>query len=209
MRICAMQPAFIPPASYFRLFAATDLFVILDNVQFDRRWYTHRQQLTDRNGKKQWLTLPIKHTPRDTTRILDLEWADDYQDRWLSELDKFASVEHFPIPQGLSPVMFICTGLFNTCNTLGIPLHIATSSAVPIPDDLRGQARIIAICEFLKATTYVNSPGGTSLYDPKAFADKNIKLEFLPEWTGDNRSVIERLTDQSPEEIREDIYEQI
>ena len=82
MKIACMQPAFIPPASYFRLFAASDVFVILDNVQFDKRWYTHRQKLTNRNGNKEWLTLPIKKMPRDTTRIMDLQWQDEAWGKW-------------------------------------------------------------------------------------------------------------------------------
>jgi len=204
-----MQPAFCPPPSYFRLFAASDLFVILDNVQWDRRWYTHRQQMTDKHGNKSWLTLPIKKTPRNTTMIRDLEWQDDYQEKWLKQLDRFTDVEHFPIPDGMTPLMFICSGMFNTCNALGIPLKVCMASAVDIPYDLRGQARIIALCKALGADTYINSPGGRHLYDAAAFEKNGINLKFLPDWVGSYDSVIERLTDEKPEDIRRGIYEQI
>lgn len=209
MRVAISQPAFLPPASYFRLFAATDLFVVLDNVQFNRRWYTHRQQWTDRTGNKTWLTLPIKKTDRDTTMIKDLEWGDDYQELWMKQLDKFTDVEHFPIPDGMTPLMFICSGLFNTCNALNIPLRVTIASSIPIPDDLRGQNRIIAMCKAVGADTYINSPGGKELYNVDDFAKQGIKLEFLQEWIGSYDSAVERMADETPEKIREEIYAQI
>ena len=42
-----MQPYFIPYAGYFRLFAASDLFVIYDCVQFPRRGWVHRNKLIE------------------------------------------------------------------------------------------------------------------------------------------------------------------
>lgn len=205
-----MQPAFCPPASYFRLFAATDLFIIYDDVQFNRRWYTHRQKFTNKISVKSWLTLPVKKSPRDATRICDLEWASDYQDRWLSELDKFTSFEHFALPDAATtPLMFLCGGLLNMLNALKIECKVALSSQIEVPDDLRGQDRIIAICKLIGAKEYVNSPGGKDMYDAKTFHDNGIKLTFLPEWEGSYDSVVERLTVETAAEIRKDIYEQI
>jgi hypothetical protein len=43
--IAVMQPYFIPYAGYFRLFAASDLFVIYDCVQFPRRGWVQRNRL--------------------------------------------------------------------------------------------------------------------------------------------------------------------
>ena len=57
--VAVMQPYFIPYAGYFRLFAASDLFVIYDCVQFPRRGWVHRNRLLDRSGKLRWLTLPL------------------------------------------------------------------------------------------------------------------------------------------------------
>jgi hypothetical protein len=48
--VAIMQPYFIPYAGYFRLFAATDLFVIYDCVQFARRGWVHRNRLPDGAG---------------------------------------------------------------------------------------------------------------------------------------------------------------
>lgn len=219
MKICCMQPAFIPPASYFRLFAASDVFVVLDDVQFSPRWYTHRQQLTNRQGKKEWLTLPIKKTPRDTTMIKDLQWQDDWQEEWNKQLGKFSVFDNggktylsggmFAAVQFQYPVLAIDAFLRLACEKLVIPNLKYYSSELDVDKNLRGQDRIIAICKKLGATEYVNSPGGKELYDESAFAKEGIKLTFLPEWQGSYDSILERLAHEKPEDIRREIYAQI
>src|SRR5690348_2593339 len=107
MKIAIMQPAFIPPASYFRLFAAADAFVIYDDVQFNRRWYTHRQKITKIDGTKDWLTLPLEKSDRDTTRIMDLKWSNDAKKRWVGQLRKFQDTDEKSFyPLGDTPLGF-------------------------------------------------------------------------------------------------------
>src|ERR1700680_3840117 len=72
--VAIMQPYFIPYAGYFRLFAASDLFVIYDCVQFPRRGWVHRNRLVDASGTQRWLTLAIAKGPRGTL-IRDLRFS--------------------------------------------------------------------------------------------------------------------------------------
>lgn len=219
MKIAIMQPAFIPPASYFRLFAATDLFVILDDVQFNRRWYTHRQKLTNLSGEKEWLTLPIKKTSRDNTMIKDLEWAEDATEKWRKQVRKFPALDNggksylsagmFCAVQFEYPVLAIDTFLRLACEKLVIPHLKYYSSEISFDKSLRGKDRIIAICKKLGATEYVNSPGGHELYDEAEFSEEGIKLTFLPEWKGSYDSVVERLNNESPQDIHKEIYANI
>src|SRR6188474_1146913 len=74
--VAIMQPYFIPYAGYFRLFAASDLFVIYDCVQFPRRGWVHRNQMLGPDGQECWLTLPLARMARDV-RIRDLSFSAD------------------------------------------------------------------------------------------------------------------------------------
>ena len=186
MKVAIMQPYYYPYAGYFRLFAASDAFVFLDSVQWNRRGRVHRCMT-----KGKWIhTLPIKKTHRDTTMIKDMQWQ--------SEKEK-------PI----SPVDLIIGTVMDTCEKLDMYFNCARSSDLKIPDNLHGQDRIIAICKKLGATEYINSPGGCHLYDEQIFKDNGIKLTFLPEWKGSYDSILERLAHEKPEDIRKEIYEQI
>lgn len=195
-----MQPAFVPPASYFKLFAKSDLLVIYDCVQLDRRWFTHRQQLRRHDGIKDWMTLPIKKTPRDTTMIKDIQWSDLVEWKWKKESRRF------PIPMKPltdNPCDYIISYLKEYCVKLDIPFNAIKSSSLDVSTDLHGQDRIIAICKEVGATKYINSPGGRNLYDAAVFSSENIELEFLSDWEYSYDSVIER----DINEARKEIYE--
>ena len=66
----------VPYAGYFRLFAAADVFVAFDCVQFPRRGWVHRNRFAASHGGLDWLTLPLRKCGRDT-RIDELRFADD------------------------------------------------------------------------------------------------------------------------------------
>ncbi len=211
MKISIMQPAYAPPASYFRLMAATDLLVILDDVQFDRRWYTHRQKLTTRKGAKEWMTLPIRHTSRDTTMIKDLEWVPDASDEYYARMRRFSVFDDVVSPVSIlsSPVEYIVSLLSSMCFSLGMVFNACHSHEIDTPCDLRGQDRILYICRKLGAKHYINSPGGRHLYDPEVFRRNGIALEFLPEYNGNMDSMFERLRYEKSAEIRTEIYANI
>ena len=203
MRLAAMQPAFLPPAAYFRLFAATDMFVLLDDVQFNRRWYTHRQRLIRKDGTKDWLTLALAKMPQ-TALINEMRWADDYQERWVKDTKKFRNMAGIgAIPTRMTPLMFVTNFLLNSCTALNIPLHVVKSSDIGVPPELKGQDRMLFLCEHFKADTYVNSPGGRELYNVKDFAKRGIALKFLPE-TDDLTSIADWTG--SEKVLREEIY---
>ena len=58
-----MQPYFIPYAGYFRLFLASDIFVVYDDVQFMKESWINRNIISINSDKKDWLTLPLKKSP--------------------------------------------------------------------------------------------------------------------------------------------------
>ena len=143
MKIAVMQPYLWPYAGYFRLFAATDLFVIYDDVQYLRQGWIHRNKLTKRDGTKDWINLPLKKMPQ-SSKINETEWADDYHISWRKQTKKFPILEGVELPTW-SPLMFIVNTLLNACTELKIPLNVKMASTIPTPDDLRGKDRILVI----------------------------------------------------------------
>ncbi len=211
MKIVIMQPAFLPPASYLRLFAASDLFVILDNVQFNRRWYTHRQKLTALTGEKEWLTIPLAKQPRDITRISDIKWADDTNGKWKKQIRKFPDLgldESLPVRQ-IKPVDFIVNSLQDDCSKLQIKWKVIYASALNIRSNFGGQYNIIAMCKEIGATEYINSPGGRSLYDEDIFSRNGINLTFLHDYKGNYQSIAERFANEDHKTIRQEIMDNL
>jgi len=199
LTIAIMQPYFMPYAGYFRLMEAADLFVFYDCVQFPRRGWVHRNKFTRVDGSAEWLTLPLAKSDRDSTRIIDLQWADNAEAEWKKRMAEFPALSgNSPLLSAAqtlsgSPCEYIMNGLRIVCKALDIECEFTTSSTLGLPDSPKGQDRILAIAQHYKATRYINAPGGRELYDNQAFADKGIELSFLSDYKGKSGSILERL----------------
>lgn len=194
-----MQPYFFPYAGYFRLMEAADLFVFYDCVQFPRRGWVHRNKFTKANGESDWLTLPLAKADRDSTRIMDLTWAEGAQSEWKARVAAFPALSgNSPLlasalTLGATPCEYMIRTSKEVCAALGIACEFAVSSALNIPQEVKAQDRILAIAQHFGAKDYINAPGGRELYDDAAFAAQGIKLHFLPDYKGGFASILERL----------------
>jgi WbqC-like protein family len=210
-----MQPYFMPYAGYFRLMAAADLFVFYDCVQFPRRGWVHRNKLTHKSGAAEWLTLPLAKGDRDSTRIMDLEWAEGAQGEWERRMAEFPALTgDSPLLTAAktlsgSPNEYIMNGLRSVCEILGIKCDFAVSGALNLPDSLKAQDRILAIAEHYKATSYVNAPNGRELYDENTFRQRGITLSFLTDYQGKLSSILERLLTEPAGEIASEIQKNL
>jgi WbqC-like protein family len=211
--IAIMQPYFVPYAGYFRLFAATDLFVIYDCVQFPRRGWVHRNRLIDARGINRWLTLPLAKAPRDVL-IRDLRFAPNAAELLAERLRPFhLAAEDFGVQEILvamqdvsgRPAFYLERLLERIVRYLGFSWTVMRSSTLEIPAALRGQDRILEIARQLGATHYVNSPGGTALYDVSAFAEAGIQLQFLEPYPGPSCSILSRIIGEDRKELANDI----
>lgn len=207
-----MQPYFSPYAGYYRLFAAVDIFVILDCVQFPRRGWVHRNQFTKKDNSLDWLTLPIKKCPQQTT-IKDLEFDNSHKlSDFHASFAKFklsllmsgveiASTFEFAIPV----IDFLEKNLIASSKSLDFNPRIIRSSSLSLPKSLEGEDRILEILKLLNATQYINLSGGLDLYDFNVFRQNNIELKILTPFDGNRIGIMERLKVSPPSEIRLEI----
>lgn len=207
-----MQPYFAPYAGYFRLMATADVFVVYDCVQFPRRGWVHRNQLTDTQGNLRWLTLPIASCPQDT-RIDELEFHSDAASRMQRQLRRFPCLtirSQEWLDKALTnfeakPVEYICHLLQVISRQLGCERPMLRSSELNLPPYLRGAQRILEITRRLGATRYVNAPGGRELYSAHEFEDAGVELSFLSDYIGSKTSILERLTTESHAAVAREI----
>ena len=78
MRCAIMQPTYLPWVGYFNLISQVDIFVFLDDVQFERQSWQSRNRII-LEGKEHWLSVPVHHKSHiqrlDTVQI-------DFSRRW-------------------------------------------------------------------------------------------------------------------------------
>jgi hypothetical protein len=81
-RTCVvLQPGYLPWLGFFEQMARADVFVYLDDVQFDKHGWRNRNRIKGPGGP-QWLTVPVRikglHKPRINEVLIDTtrgDWA--------------------------------------------------------------------------------------------------------------------------------------
>ena len=95
-------------------------------------------------------------------------------------------------------VEYIVRGLSVVATALNLDFKPIMSSSLEIEPSFRGQNRVIEIAKTLEADSYINLPGGRSLYSTSEFRKNQLELFFiepnLPDFDIDNKSRIPRMS---------------
>ena len=67
--VSIMQPTFLPWLGYFNLIKQSQVFVFLDNVQFEPRSWQQRNRILV-NGESVWITVPVSK-PRGSSTLIN------------------------------------------------------------------------------------------------------------------------------------------
>src|SRR5437773_20512 len=72
LTLAVLQPGYLPWLGFFDQIRRADLFLVYDDVQFDRHGWRNRNRIKSPSGP-QWLTIPVRHSGPDFPMILDVE----------------------------------------------------------------------------------------------------------------------------------------
>jgi hypothetical protein len=190
MKLAIMQPYLFPYIGYFQLIHAADTFLLLDDVAYINKGWINRNRILV-NGKEHAFVLPVEGASQNRlinslTLLPGNQWRNKLEATITMAYKKSAGyASFFPVlkeiltfePNHLSA--FIANSIRALCHYLEIKTTIITSTAIYNNTWLKGQERIIDLCQKEHAGMYINAAGGRSLYDKEAFAVKGISLVFL------------------------------
>lgn len=191
MKLAIMQPYFLPYIGYFQLLNAVDEFVVYDNIEFTKRGWIQRNRILV-NGSASMFSLPLKKAS-DYLDIRERQLSNSFSRERVSILRRIESayskspyfVSVIPVIEqcfnyeNLNLFEFIYNSLLVVCKYLSITTEIRISSELASDHDLKGQDRVISICQGLLADHYINAINGRVLYRKEAFAEKGIQLSFI------------------------------
>lgn len=186
MRLAIMQPYFFPYLGYFQLIHAVDAFVVYDDINFIKGGWINRNYMLA-NGNKQLFTLPLRGA--SPNRLIN-EVETGGQHKILQSLKhNYSKAPHFetvfPILEDIllqrekNLARFLDYQLRQICTYLGLNPQWHLSSELQKDNYLRGQEKVLAICQELGATHYINLPGGKTLYDHATFEAFGLQLSFI------------------------------
>jgi len=187
MTIGIMQPYFMPYIGYFQLMKAVDKYIIYDDVNYIKGGWVSRNYLLI-NGEKKMYTITLKEASPNKL-FNEIEIKDDFKKLMKTlQLNYSKSVNFketmvlmeriisFPNKQ-LS--QFIANSFQEILNYLSIDTELILSSNIYKNNTLKGQEKVLNICNILGANTYYNAVGGQELYSKEKFKESGIMLNFI------------------------------
>ncbi len=187
MKLAIMQPYLFPYLGYFQLIRAVDAFVVYDDVNYINRGWINRNNILVQ-GHAQLVTL-VTDGASQNKQICEISVGGNpakllktFQHSYgkAPQFEKvFPLVEDILVHKGNNLARFLDYQLRQICSYLDLSPKWYISSALKKDNQLRGQEKVLAICEELGATHYINMTGGKALYEKEVFSKRGLQLSFL------------------------------
>ncbi len=180
------QPDFCPWLTFFMRAKQSDYFVLLDNVQFNRRGWFNRDQIKTINGQYK-ITVPVQKEPRDTLTIKKVKISNyrDWKKTFFKTLEVNYSKSKF-FNQNIKIIKKLFEEDFVYLIDLNVKLinyffsifQIKTKLIFSSELDLKSSKNklIVDICQKLKCKEYITGKGSNNYLDLDEFKKNNIFL---------------------------------
>ena len=186
MKLAIHQPQYMPWCGYFHKIACADLFVLLDDVQYKKNEWQHRNRIRTSQGW-QWFSVPNQYQfPQKISDVRvnnAMRWQEKHWrslcasygkaaffNRYREEFERFfAGSWDF-----LSPLN--CDSVRLLARLLGIHTPMELSSPHHFPG--ASTERLVNICRHFNADIYLSGAGGKEYLDVSLFEKAGISVEF-------------------------------
>lgn len=181
------QPAYLPWLGYFHKIYLSDIFVYLDDTQFEKNSFINRNKIKTAQGES-WLTVPVNLKEHFQNKIYQTVIADKkwQKNHWQSIELNYKKTKYWSDYSDLirsvylRDYQYISDLCFDQLNIILKILEIKTkvikSTDLKIlskKDDL-----VLDICKELSANIYVSGKLGKDYINEDKFIQNNIKLYF-------------------------------
>jgi hypothetical protein len=186
MRAAIHQPMYLPYPGFFHKLSLADILVIMDDVQYDKR-FTNRNRILVPQGPM-WLTVPImkedKFLSNGSVKINNsVHWRDDH---WKKISLSYRNAAFYDLYAGRLEETFQREWdllldldldlLKKSMEWLGLNLPIVRESELKAEG--KASERLINACKAVGADTYVSGSGGKNYIDPRQFENEGIRLVY-------------------------------
>lgn len=189
MIVSIHQPAYLPWLGYFDKIARADLFIWLDNVQFQKSSFQNRNKILTKDGPV-WLTVPMRtsgvlyETP---LKDVEIDNSKNWRVKHLSSIkmnygkaprfgDCFPALSRFYEREWLT-LDRLCWDMLEYFNTLlGVKTPVRRASEMNA--DGAKSDLILDLCKKAGATTYLSGALGRDYLDVESFSAAGIAVEF-------------------------------
>lgn len=180
------QPVYLPWLGFFNKIARSDIFVFLDDVQYEKNGWQNRNKIRTLDSSI-WLTVPVKSKFGINLNQIEI----DNTSNWISKHKKsiiqnycksnyfnsywknFELVYNKKFKNLIDLNLNLIKILLNEFN---IPTKLLFSSDLHVKK--QGSDRILEICMILNSNHYLSGEAGINYLNTDDFNKQNIEIEF-------------------------------
>lgn len=188
MNVSIHQPQYLPWLSYFLKIEESDLFIVLDTVEFQKNGLQNRNQVKTAQGA-QWLTVPVRQRLGQIIRNVKIDNNSDWRRKhWQTIQQCYRKAPHFgAYEKHLEDLYAREWGTLNDLNVelmtlmlcwMNIRTPIVRSShmkATGAASDL-----VLNLCLEVGATHYLSGMGGNNYLRPESFEKAGVEIVYRP-----------------------------
>ncbi|MUG97021.1 hypothetical protein F7734_33665 [Scytonema sp. UIC 10036] len=193
MKCAIMQPTYMPWAGYFNLISQADIFVFLDDVQYEKSSWQNRNRIL-LNGQVHWITVPSQRLYLgQSIKNIQIDEKRNWRQKHFKLISQ-AYAKHPYINELLNVLEIILEPSIIFLSELNIKIIRAFANSLNLYPkfvvsselNICGQRteRLVKICEYFNCNEYVSPVGATEYLSKDGdFKDSQIHLsfqEFLP-----------------------------
>jgi hypothetical protein len=189
MRVVILQPSYLPWLGYFDQMCKSDIFVIYDDVQYDKNSWRNRNRIKTSQGW-QWLTVPVLLKGRNfpLNRDVEINNGVDWQSKHLKSIiqnyrqaaffaDFIGSLESVLTREWKFLIELNVELLSLLKKRLGFQTEICMASELTIAKVGKTE-RLIEICRRFGADSFLEGDAGKNYIDESLFSNAGIRLEY-------------------------------
>lgn len=188
LTISVHQPAYMPWMGYIDRIRKSDIFVFLDNVQFEKNSFINRNKIKTQSSVN-WLTVPVKlkgHMSSIITDTLisnDMNWRNNHILKIESSYSKgqYFKQNKIKLHDLLNGSEKLISELcFNHLNFWITEFNIKTKiiRASELKLEQKKSDLILELCQSLGATNYLSGPLGETYLNKTSFDESRIEIEY-------------------------------
>lgn len=186
MIVTVHQPQYLPWLGYFDKIDKSDIFVILDNVQYKKNEWQNRNRIKTANGW-QWLSVPVLYKFPQKINQVRINNGVDWRRKHLNalsinyskspHLNKYRSfLEDTYLKEWEYLVDININFIDFFIQTMGVDTKTLLASKLHLRED--PTYRLIDVCKEVGANTYLAGKDGRNYMDIESFEKENINIIF-------------------------------
>jgi hypothetical protein len=184
------QPNFLPWLGYFNKLIKSDVFILLDDVQFSKGSVGNRNKIKTDMGVETWMTVPLQHPKGGFSNYVDIEI--DYKSNWNQKLLALFHSYYRKAPfykDVCEMIQTIVTKEYSNLADLNIALieviydkmqletKLIRSSSLNLKVEDKNE-RILELCKHFNADVYLSGQGAKKYNDESLFNKNGVTIIY-------------------------------